>query len=202
MHFLKTLAPPRPRYPRPPLETCLQGPRVGLRIGDPTDWHAWRTLRELSRAFLTPWEPAWPINALSYGYYCGLLRRHVREWREGEGYNFHVLRRGEGALEGALIGGISLTHIERGISQSGTLGYWMGEPFAGQGFMREAASLVCAFAFETLQLHRLQASCMPANEPSIGLLHRLGFEQEGYAKAYLKIDGLWEDHLLWARVEK
>jgi ribosomal-protein-alanine N-acetyltransferase len=201
MRLLKALSRIKSRYPRPPIETRLTGARTILRPGDPADWQNWRTLRDASRAFLTPWEPSWPSNALTYTYYCGLLRRYAREWRCGEGYTFHVFQnRGDGG-EGALVGGISLNSIERGIAQMGTLGYWMGMPYAGQGFMGDAAALVCAFAFDTLLLHRVQASCLPRNEPSINLLRRLGFEEEGYAKAYLQINGVWEDHILWAKVK-
>ena len=200
MHFFKSFARIKPRYPRPSMELRLQGEKVILRIGDPADWRAWRTVRDASREFLTPWEPTWPSNGLDYTYYCGLLRRYVREWRKGEGYNLHVFLKNEQGQVGALVGGISLNSIERGIAQMGTLGYWMGMPYAGNGYMTEAAGLVCDFAFKGLQLHRLQASCLPTNEPSINLLRRLGFEEEGYAKEYLQINGKWEDHILWARV--
>ena len=201
MHFFKVLTRIKPRYPRPPLDLRLKGPQVVLRMGDPTDWRKWCDVRSASRDFLTPWEPSWPSNALTFTYYCGLLRRYGREWRKGEGYNFHIFLKDDAGREGTLIGGISLSSVERGIAQVGTLGYWMGEAYAGKGYMREASALVCAFAFDTLQLHRLQASCLPHNEPSINLLRRLGFEEEGYAKAYLQINGVWEDHLLWARVK-
>jgi [ribosomal protein S5]-alanine N-acetyltransferase len=201
MHFFKTFMFGKPRHPRPPAGLRLNGTKVTLRAPDPGDWRSWRALREASSAFLRPWEPAWPQNALSYSYYCGLLRRYAREWRKGEGYNFMVFLREEDGREGPIVGGISLNAIERGIAQTGTLGYWMGESYAGHGYMREAAALVSAFAFETLRLHRLQASCLPRNEPSINLLRRLGFEEEGFAKAYLQINGVWEDHILWARVK-
>ncbi len=201
MRFLQPFLRINSRYPRPPMETRLQGTKVILRMGDPVDWHHWRLLRDMSRAFLTPWEPSWPSNALSYGYYCGLLRRYAREWRNGDGYNLHVFLNNEGK-EGPLVGGISLNSIERGIAQMGTLGYWMGAPYAGHGYMREASALVCDFAFDTLLLHRVQASCLPRNEPSINLLRRLGFEEEGYAKDYLQINGAWEDHILWAKLRK
>jgi ribosomal-protein-alanine N-acetyltransferase len=200
MAFFKSLFRAAPRYPKPALDWRLTGQRVMLRAGDPADWRNWRVLRESSRDFLIPWEPSWPSNALAYSYFCGLLRRHGREWRKGEGYNFHIFLVNDEGKEGALAGGISLNGIERGIAQTGTLGYWMGEPYTGQGYMREAAALVCDFAFETLRLHRLQASCLPHNEASVNLLRRLGFEEEGYAKAYLQINGKWEDHILWARV--
>ena len=65
--------------------------------------------------------------------------------------------------------------------------------------MTEAARLVCSFAFETLRLHRVEASCLPHNEPSKALLRRLGFTEEGFAKSYLQIDGRWQDHLLWGQ---
>jgi ribosomal-protein-alanine N-acetyltransferase len=178
----------------------LDGAQVLLRVGDVTDWANWRNVREASRAFLTPWEPAWPHNALAFTYYCGLLRRYAREWRKGEGYNFQIFLKDKDGREGSLIGGVSL-NVERGIAQTGTLGYWMGQAYAGNGYMREAGALISAFAFETLRLHRLQASCLPHNEPSINLLRRLGFEEEGYAKAYLQINGVWEDHILWARLK-
>jgi [ribosomal protein S5]-alanine N-acetyltransferase len=197
MHFFKAFLRIKSRYPRPSIDLRLKGPNVTLRAADSGDWRSWRNLREASRTFLTPWEPSWPGNALSYTYYCGLLRRYAREWRKGEGYNFLIFLNGKG---GPLVGGISLNGVERGIAQTGTLGYWMGQAYAGHGYMREAAALVLAFAFDALQLHRLQASCLPRNEPSINLLRRLGFEEEGYAKAYLQINGKWEDHILWARV--
>ena len=201
MELFRALSRIKSHYPRPPADLWLRGSKVVLRVGDPADWQSWRTLRDASRSFLTPWEPSWPSNALAYTYYCGLLRRYAREWRNGEGYNFQIFQKREDGKEGALVGGISLSSVERGIAQMGTLGYWMGMPYAGQGYMREAAGLVCAFAFDTLLLHRLQASCLPNNEPSINLLRRLGFEEEGYAKAYLQINGNWEDHILWARVK-
>jgi len=200
MQLLNAFSRRVPRYPRPPLHLRLAGPKVLLRAGDPSDWRNWRNVREASRGFLTPWEPSWPSNGLGFTFYCGLLRRYAREWRKGEGYNFHIFLRDEQGKERTLIGGISLNSIERGIAQTGTLGYWMGQAYAGQGYMREASALVCAFGFQTLQLHRLQATCLPHNEPSINLLRRLGFEEEGYAKAYLQINGAWEDHILWARV--
>lgn len=201
MQFLNIFSRIKPRYPHPSIDLRLKGAKVSLRAGDPADWHKWRLLRDMSREFLTPWEPNWPSNALSYTYFCGLLRRYAREWRHGEGYNFLIFLNKEDGGEGALVGGLSLNSIERGIAQMGTLGYWMGMPYAGNGYMREAAGLVCSFAFDTLLLHRVQASCLPRNDPSMGLLRRLGFEEEGYAKAYLQINGAWEDHILWAKVK-
>jgi len=226
-----------------------------LRSGYPTDWEEWHKVRSVSRDFLVPWESTWPADALTYDYFCGTLRRHWREWREGKGYTFFILRKGievsettafgiqhsafkniiqpEGqtldhpSLEGGskaqsafgeglkqspenpqpltsdvLIGGIALNDVRRGMAQKGTLGYWIGEPYARQGYMSEAVGLVCSFAFETLKLHRLEAGCLPRNEASRRLLARLGFMQEGFARAYLRINGKWEDHILWGMVKR
>lgn len=200
MLYLRPLFSPLRRYPRPPLETELQGARIALRMGAPEDWKNWHALRDLSRDFLTPWEPRWDSDALEYGHYCGLLKRYAREWRNGEGYAFHIFLRSETGSHGAFLGEISISPVERGIAQKGTLGYWIGMPYAGQGYMREAAECVRRFAFESLKLHRLEASCLPDNEPSARLLRGLGFEREGYARGYLRIDGQWRDHLLWGFV--
>jgi ribosomal-protein-alanine N-acetyltransferase len=201
MQFLSSLVSPSSRVNRPPLGLELMGTRVMLRMGDPTDWREWRAMREISRSFLVPWEPSWPHNALTYGYFCGLMRRHWRDWRLGRAYSFLIFTPGKNSKSGSLLGGITLNDIQRGVAQKGTLGYWIAEPHAGRGYMTEAANLVGDFAFETLRLHRLEASCLPHNEPSRKLLARIGFEEEGFARAYLQINGTWQDHLLWGKAK-
>ena len=97
-----------------------------------------------------------------------------------------------------LVGGIGLSNVRRGVSETASLGYWVGEPFARQGYMRAALPLVLDFSFDRLRLHRVEAACLPTNVPSRALLMRTGFHQEGYARQYLCIDGKWQDHLLFA----
>jgi ribosomal-protein-alanine N-acetyltransferase len=99
---------------------------------------------------------------------------------------------------GTLIGGIGITNIRRGVAQAGTLGYWMGAPFAGRGLMAEALASVLDYSFGALELHRIEAACLPSNERSRRLLESAGFAREGYAEKYLKIFGEWQDHLLFA----
>ena len=91
-------------------------------------------------------------------------------------------------------------NVRRGVAQNAQIGYWLGERFVGQGFMSEAVRLVCEFAFSRSGLHRLEAACIPGNSRSIRLLERNGFRQEGMLTAYLKINGRWRDHLLYARI--
>lgn len=206
MQILSSFLAPKPRDPRPAMDVRLIGPRVVLRLPLPSDWSSWRALRRLSHDFLKPWEPAWPPEGLSRVFFDGLLRRQIREWRQGIGYAFMIFLRNNNPSasssgEGNLIGGIGLNDVRRGIAQKATLGYWIGQPFTGQGLMTEAAELVCNFSFRDLTLHRVEASCLPNNEPSKHLLQRLGFAEEGYAKSYLRIDGAWQDHILWGKIE-
>ena len=88
--------------------------------------------------------------------------------------------------------------MRRGVSETASLGYWVGEPFARQGYMTRALPLVLDFSFDRLRLHRVEAACLPTNMPSRSLLTRAGFHQEGYARQYLCIAGKWQDHLLFA----
>ncbi len=149
----------------------LIGERVILRAGDPADWKSWRAMREMSRDFLEPWEPEWPANGLSYNFFCGLLRRHWKDWRQGKAYAFMIFLQSKRGGTGILIGGITLGDVQRGIAQKGTIGYWVGKPYAGQGYMSEAAQMVCDFSFERLRLNRVEASCLPHNEPSRNLIN-------------------------------
>ena len=176
-----------------PTPARLDGPTVFLRPPANDDWVDWADLRALSRDYLTPWEPTWPADALTEGAYQRRVRRLAGEWKSDEGYNFHVFDR-----HGHLAGGIGLTQIRRGVAQTGTLGYWIGEPFQGRGYTTEAVRLISRFAFSGLQLHRVEAACLPENIASRRVLEKAGFVREGYARLYLKIDGNWRDHLTFA----
>ena len=102
--------------------------------------------------------------------------------------------------DNALVGGITLANVRRGVAQAGSIGYWIGEPFARQGLMSAALHALMPFSFVTLRLHRLEAACIPTNLASTRLLEKSGFEREGYARQYLCINGIWQDHLLYARI--
>jgi len=117
--------------------------------------------------------------------------------RTDQGYAFIVVRNADNAL----VGGLTLANIRRGVAQAGSLGYWMGLPFARKGYMTEAVRAIIPFAFDTLRLHRLEAACIPTNLGSTRLLEKTGFVREGYAREFLCINGVWQDHLLYARLK-
>jgi ribosomal-protein-alanine N-acetyltransferase len=172
----------------------LEGKKVAIRPPQARDWQEWALLRERSRAFLTPWEPTWPADALARSAYQRRLKRQILEWRDDEAYSFLAFARDTGGV----VGGIGLSNIRRGVAQTGTVGYWVGEPYARRGYMSEATRLSLDFAFGQLGLHRVEAACLPTNAPSRGLLDKVGFQYEGYARGYLRIDGAWRDHVLYA----
>lgn len=167
--------------------------RLYLRHPLTRDYADWARLRGLSRAFLTPWEPAWRPDELSRASYREKLRRYHEDAREGRGYAFFSFRQEDDAL----LGGVTLSQVRRGAAQSATLGYWVGQPHRRQGYTREAGLAVLEFAFEELGLHRLEASCLPENTASQGVLQQLGFRLEGCARGYLRIDGEWRDHYVF-----
>ncbi|MDQ0511703.1 GNAT family N-acetyltransferase [Ancylobacter amanitiformis] len=181
-------------WPEPP--ALIEGETVVLRMPNMSDFAAWSSLREQSRAFLTPWEPLWPNYDLSRGSFRRRIRRYIRDVREDAAYPFLVFRRDDHAL----LGGLTLSNVRRGVTQTASLGYWMGAPHAGKGHMGAAVRALLPFAHTTLGLRRIEAACLPGNIPSRRLLMSAGFRREGYAREYLCINGLWQDHLLFARL--
>jgi len=129
----------------------------------------------------------------NYKHRLSVLKKQTTN---GDGFFFHVFRNpGE-----RLIGAVNVMNIQRSASQSAQLGYWLGEGFSGQGHGRAAVKRVCHFCFRDLGLHRLEAAVRPDNERSIALLEALGFRPEGRARGYLKIDGQWRDHIIYAQL--
>lgn len=168
--------------------------RVRLRHPMPEDYEDWAALRRESRAFLVPWEPSWGAQDLTRTAYRQRLRAYARAIAAGDSYPFFIYLRERGPL----IGGLTLSNVRRGVTQSCALGYWIGAPFARHGYMGDAVKAALRFAFTTLHLNRVEAACVPSNEASRRLLHKTGFREEGCARSYHQINGVWEDHLLFA----
>lgn len=175
---------------------AIEGDRVALRMPQMTDHADWASLREQSREFLTPWEPIWPADDLTRSAYRRRLRRYAEDLRNDQAYAFLIFRKPDQTL----VGGLTLANVRRGVAQAGSLGYWMGAPYARQGLMTAAVKALIPFAFGPLRLHRLEAACIPTNVASAKLLENVGFRREGIARQYLCINGVWQDHLLFALI--
>lgn len=181
---------------RSDLQPAIEGKGVYLRMPRMSDWAAWAQLREESRAFLAPWEPLWPDDDLTRAAFRRRLQRYAYDQQSDLGYAFLIFR----ADDGAMLGGITINNIRRGVAQAASIGYWMGAPHARKGYMSAALAALVPFAHGTLRLKRIEAACLPHNAASIGLLEKMHFSREGIARQYLCIAGKWQDHVLFARL--
>jgi [ribosomal protein S5]-alanine N-acetyltransferase len=185
MRLLQNLLAPKSNY------EC-HGQRTHLRAPVLEDFSQWRDLRQCSKHFLEAWEPIWRDDELLLSSFRKRIAHYSKLSHDDQAYPFFICNH-----EGTLLGAITISNLRRGVAQMATLGYWIGAPFAHQGFMTDALAATITFARNELELHRLEAACLPTNTASLQLLHRAGFVREGYAASYLKINGQWEDHVLW-----
>jgi ribosomal-protein-alanine N-acetyltransferase len=179
------------------LGPVIESEKVTLRTPQMADYSAWAELRAQSREFLAPWEPLWATDELSRASFRRRVRHYLRDLREDVGYALFIFA----VSTGALVGGLTLCNVRRGVTQSCTLGYWIGAQYDNQGYMTAAVRAVVPFVFNSLELHRLEAACLPTNTASIRLLEKTGFKREGLARRYLRINGVWQDHLLYALLD-
>ncbi|MFV0384463.1 GNAT family N-acetyltransferase [Paracoccus sp. (in: a-proteobacteria)] len=173
----------------------LEAERIVLRLPAHSDYNAWTALRIESREFLTPWEPVWSTDHLSRKRFTNRVYWAARASTNGTALPLFLLRR-----DGVLLGAITMDNIRRGPAQTGTIGYWIGKPFARQGYMREAIGALVHYAFTQLDLSRIEAACLPENLASRGVLERSGFKYEGVAQSYLQINGRWRNHVLYSNL--
>lgn len=174
----------------------IETERMTLRLPAHSDFRAWASLREMSRDFLTPWDPAWSEDALSRKAFTNRVYWAARAEASGTALPLFLIRR----VDGIFMGALTLDNIRRGPAQAGTLGYWIGLPYARHGYMREALEAVVHYAFAELDLSRLEAGCLPENTASRGALEKTGFKYEGVAQSYLQINGRWRNHVLYANL--
>ncbi len=158
------------------------------------DYGAWADLREESRRHLIAWEDDWAPEALGVSSYKRRLKLFEREIRQGRGVSLFVFLRESRVL----VGGVTLTNIRYGAARAGTLGYWIGAPFTRRGYGAAAVKALAVHAIDAIGLNRIEAACQPDNVASEALLLKCGFACEGCARDYLRINGEWRDHDLYA----
>src|SRR5438105_6901306 len=175
----------------------LRGRRLLLRplVSDDFDW--WRDVRRRSADWLLQWEPrpppGTPDSTTSAAAFAARCSARQREWQLGAGYGFGIFLDGAG-----FAGEINLSGVQRGPFQNAYVGYWIGEEFAGRGYVPEALVVLARFAFEDLRLHRIQVAIIPRNHNSRRVVEKLGLRDEGLVARYLEINGVWEDHVRYA----
>lgn len=167
-----------------------------LRVPVAGDYGEWAKLRGESRGFLEPWEPSWAPDELDRPAWRYRLKRYRQDFARGSVIAFFIFE----TTTGKLLGGVTLGNIRHGVARSGHIGYWIGEKYAGQGYMVDALDLLADYAFDTMRLHRIEAACIPGNTRSVRVLEKAGFTREGLLRSYLKINGGWQDHYLYALI--
>ena len=174
----------------------LEGKRVRLRQPRRSDFGEWAELRGESRSFLEPWEPRWTSDELTRTAWRQRVQRYRQENAASTGMAYLIFERASGSL----LGGINIGNIRYGVSQSAQIGYWMGAPHAGKGFMQDAIGALLSHAFGRMRLHRIEAACIPGNARSIRVLEKAGFTREGLLRSYLRINGVWQDHYIYSLI--
>lgn len=170
--------------------------RLALRQLAPADAEAVRDYQLRTREFHRPWDPVraagyWELDAVSER-----LGRELEHASQDRSASFYV---SQAAVPDRIIGRIALNNIIRGSFQGCSVGYGLAPEATGRGYMTEALSEVVRIAFDEMRLHRVEANVIPRNGRSIAVAERCGFQREGLSPCYLKVAGLWEDHLRMAR---
>jgi len=176
----------------------IETEKCQLRLPILSDFEEWVFLRKKSEKFLGPWEPERVKNFYSLQSFKARIKWSKNKHLENKALPVFIFRREDEAL----IGAITLDNIRRGPSQSGSVGYWIGEPFAKKGYMSEALYSIVFHAFRELDLSRIEAATLPENKASRRLLEKVGFKYEGVAQSYLQIAGRWRNHVLYSLLRK
>ena len=175
----------------------LTGERVFLRPPKRRDALKWQKLRMSSKSFLVPWEPSWDASSCTRRAYLRYFKNSNYLANMDKAYSFLIFKTDDKTL----LGGINIGNVRRGVSQSASLGYWIGEKHSRNGYMKEALMLLIPSLFIDLRLNRIEAATLEENIASKNLLKKIGFKKEGVLRKYLKINGTWRDHILYGLLE-
>jgi len=161
-----------------------------------SDFSDWREVRLRNEEWLVPWEPIRRPSASDptrdRGAFEARCAARDRDRSADHAYPFGVF------IDRQFAGEINLNNVTRGALQTATVGYWIDQARAGHGYIAEAVVVTSRFAFEQLQLHRLEICIVPRNTNSRRVIEKLNYRCEGVAERFLEIAGTWEDHVRYA----
>lgn len=187
-----TLAPMQPRT-----LPVLRTPRLVLRLARPEDAPAIVRFFTENRAHLAPSRPRMGDEFFTEAFWRAQARAARIEFEGDHSLRLFLF---DAAAPEEVVGSLNFTGFVRGAAQCCNVGYGVAREREGQGLMREALERALAYVFDELNVHRVMANFVPRNRRSGRLLRGLGFEVEGFAKDFLRLDGRWEDHVLTSRV--
>jgi ribosomal-protein-alanine N-acetyltransferase len=172
----------------------VTAPPCYLRALEPSDAEELLGLRLKNRAWLQAFEPIRPERLWTLSEQRRELELEAELRREDRRYVHGIRLSGDGRL----IGRVSLDNIVRGAWQNATIGYFVDQEHNGRGIATQAVRDAVRFGFKDIGLHRVQAGVMPRNVASIRVVEKAGFRFEGLSPRYLQINGVWEDHNMYA----
>ena len=175
----------------------LSGERIHLRPPKRRDALKWQKLRLSSKDFLIPWEPSWDNFSCSRRAYMRFLKNSNYLANMDRAYSFLIFNN----IDKDLLGGINVGNVRRGVSQSASIGYWIGKKYSRKGYMYEALKILLPSLFIDLRLNRVEATILEENIASKNLLTKIGFKKEGKLRNYLKINGSWRDHIIYGLLQ-
>lgn len=174
----------------------LYGRRVMVRPLVVPDFLVWSEVRQRNHDWLTVWEPSrspyLPDPASDREAFSSRCSQRERERQNGSAYSFGMFVKNDFAGE------VNVNMVQRGALMTGTIGYWIDQAHAGQGYIAEGVVLLMRYAFEDLNLHRLEICIVPRNTNSRRVMEKLQIRDEGTALRFLEINGVWEDHVRYA----
>ncbi len=148
-----------------------------------------------NRSWLQPWEATVPYGSVSFDMRLS-IRRLLQQYRDGSGYPFVM------EYDGEIAGQLNVWGIARGSLSSATIGYWVGERFAGRDITPTCVALATDVCFRELGLHRMEICIRPENKASLRVVEKLGFRYEGLRRRFIHIAGDWRDHYAFALVRE
>ncbi len=175
----------------------LDGQTCYLRVLTEQDAFIFTELLTANKDYWSVFEPRHEASYFNVAVQRDKIRESNYQMRDRREYNFGIFD----SYTSRLIGHISLYSIKRLPFSSGFVGYSIDEREIGRGLGTEAVRLVTKFAFEKMALHRVEAFVSPRNTGSVKVLEKAGYTQEGLMRSLLYINGVWEDHYMYATVE-
>ena len=172
----------------------IESDRIIIRHPRRRDWKSWVNLRRESYNFLYKWEPYWNIENCNRSNYMKQLRSQRSKAAYDQAYSFIKKKKNNKEL----VGGINISNIQRSVVQTCNIGYWLGEPNIKKGYMEESMRSIIPYIFKNLKINRIQAFTLNNNISSRNLLEKMNFKNEGVLREAMKINNVWEDHILYA----
>ena len=176
----------------------LESGEIVLRPIRYRDRKEWSEVRSRNSDWLARWEASNPLPGGGLPDYRQMVRSLKAQAAQATALPFLITEWTPGFREPLIVGQLTVSSIVWGSAMSATLGYWVDKDRAGHGIAPTAVALVTDYCFQTLGLHRMEINIRPENGPSLRVVEKLGFRDEGYRPRFLHINGEWADHRSFA----